>query len=777
MPRRRNKKYKDIYGLVFFIEMSYFYMLDKYGDICNVSGDEDEIKKLNLNEVYQIEDLYSNGKDKRYYSLYDIKKKTKIMKVMDADNIFKKYAIIRFIFLDDNTNQRNAIIKIRGQKIYIKDKIQYAISYNDDNSSYYLEEFNLEINNETKTYNLFIYKGEINNIYCGLVTKRENKCYEIIYLSKKEENLPRQLNISGYILKDYDKFSCTHRIRYNIMNVRKDNNFYVYNDNFSSYEIIYLVDENNKATRYGIFNVKSVKKIERKYLFETKIFSKFLNDFYQNYNINNVKNISYNITYFQTKKKEFEAKNFTAKNLENFNSLLNLDIYQYPQGSFDSDNSFIFFKNYCFFKLYEFCYNRSISEGCSKYISFLTLIQNYSNYDKIRLLLAYTNLSIENEKFPLLININDLNNDHPYQLATQFQKDIISNFNEESNIFYPIIQFNSKMLEIMPDNFFDYLITKINCFKIEKKLAYTISLENLEEMRNHLTSLQEDFFFIFDEPNDFNFYGLYILRLRIMCINQFVLCKNIFSYSDITVARNYAFGISMIFSHERMCHGKESLCNPGIPSPTIYFNINFKRDIFSLYDSFYSQNEGEAGRIFETFIADQYLIKVLKDKFSFGEFLEYKYFTGDFQDITKKAFEVLSTTYLYKVNKIIKFIICFMGILFAFYFFYLLNINFEIAPILNIILYISTLIILGISSYKFYNNKKIININIFNYDITGKNYEKKEGKKILIFPDDYPVKSNSFLGRFFDFLNFRKNIIRRKLEKYALNKYEKFDIK
>ena len=170
MPRKRNEKYEDIYGLIFFIEMRYFYMLDTYGDICNVSGDEDEIKKLNLNEVYKIEGLYFNGKDKRNYLLYGIKKKTKFIKLIDTDaNIFKKYAIIRFIFLDDNTNQRSAIIKIRNQKIYIQDKIQYAISYNDDNSSYYLEEFNLEINNETKTYNLFVYKGEINNINCGLI--------------------------------------------------------------------------------------------------------------------------------------------------------------------------------------------------------------------------------------------------------------------------------------------------------------------------------------------------------------------------------------------------------------------------------------------------------------------------------------------------------------------------------------------------------------------------------------------------------------------------------
>ena len=51
------------------------------------------------------------------------------------------------------------------------------------------------------------------------------------------------------------------------------------------------------------------------------------------------------------------------------------------------------------------------------------------------------------------------------------------------------------------------LKTKINYFKVEKKLAYTISLENLKEIKNHLTNLQEDFFFIFAESNNFNFYG------------------------------------------------------------------------------------------------------------------------------------------------------------------------------------------------------------------------------------------------------------------------------
>ena len=781
MPRKTNKNYKDLYGLIFVIEMSCFYILDRIGDICIVSGNKDEIAKLNLNlnEVYKIQDLYFNGKDKRCYSLYDIRKKTKFIKIVDGDiNIFKKFAIIRFIILDNNNiNKTKSKIKVRNQEIYIRDTVQYAISYKDDNSSYYLEEFNLKIKNESKTFNLFIYKGEINNINCCLIADKKSKCYEIIYLSKKIENLPNQLNISGYIIKDFDKFSCTHRIRFNIMNVRKDNNFYIYDDNLSSYEIIFLIDEYNKETRYGIFNVKSVRQIEGKQLIGIKKFSKFINGFFENYDINFSNDNNYNAKYFLQKKTEFKEKNFTDDDLENFNSLMDLDIYQYPQGSLDDNDYFIFFKNYCFFKLYEFGYNRSTMEGCSKYLNFLTIIQNYSNFNKIRLLLAFTNLVIEHGVFPSLININNLNDDHPYKLATQFQKDIISNFSEKSNIFYPIIQFNSKMLEILPDNLFDYLKMKINCFKIEKKLAYTISLENLKEMKNHLTNLQEDFFFIFEQQNYLNFYGLYILKLRIMCVNQFVLCKDIFSCSNAISSKNYAFGINMVFSHERMCHGKESLCNPGIPSPNIYFNINFKRVIFNMHDSFYNKDEGEAGRIFESFIADQYLIKVLKDKLCFGKFLDYNYFIGDFKDIKKEAFDVLSTTYFYKVNKIIKFIICFLGILFHFYIFYLLKKIFEIERIFNIILYISTFLILAIISYKFYNNKTIININIFNYDIIDKKYEEKEGKKILIFPDDYPVNSNSLFGRLFDCLNCRKNKIRRKLAKYALNEYEKYDTK
>ena len=372
------------------------------------------------------------------------------------------------------------MIRVNNKTMYIRDKIQYITSSKDDNSSYYLEEFNLKIENEIKTFNLFVYKGEINNINCGLIKNKKNKCYEIIYLSKNEQNLPKELNIGGYYLKNFDKFSCTNRLRFNVMNIQKDNNFDKYNDNVSNCEIIYLINENNKITKYGIFDVNSEKQTERKYTFNINIFSKFLKDFNDKYERKHINDINYNISYFKQEKIIFD-NTFKDDNLTKFRNLMYLDFFQYPEDTFNTTDSLNFFKNYCFFNLLEFVNKNPISDVVRKYFDLLSKISNYSNYNQIRILLAFIFLIKEYKQIPLLININDLNNDHPYQLATKLQKDIISKLNEKSNIFYPIIQFNSKMLEVLPDNIMDYAIKKI--FHIKKGLAYTISLENLEQIK------------------------------------------------------------------------------------------------------------------------------------------------------------------------------------------------------------------------------------------------------------------------------------------------------
>ena len=77
----------------------------------------------------------------------------------------------------------------------------------------------------------------------------------------------------------------------------------------------------------------------------------------------------------------------------------------------------------------------------------------------------------------------------------------------------------------------------------------------------------------------------------------------------------------------------------------------------------------------------------------------------------------------------------------------------------------SWFIIYFINDYRIYLNP--ISDNEIYYDIINKKKIKEEKEeRFLIFPDDYPFESETFLGRHFPFLEFRKNKIRKKLRKY-----------
>ena len=56
---------------------------------------------------------------------------------------------------------------------------------------------------------------------------------------------------------------------------------------------------------------------------------------------------------------------------------------------------------------------------------------------------------------------------------------------------------------------------------------------------------------------------------------------------------------------------------------------------------------------------------------------------------------------------------------------------------------------------------------LFNYiDITNTD-EDEDLENKLIYPDDYPFQSETFLGRYLPFLQFKENKIRRKLKQYV----------
>ena len=100
------------------------------------------------------------------------------------------------------------------------------------------------------------------------------------------------------------------------------------------------------------------------------------------------------------------------------------------------------------------------------------------------------------------------------------------------------------------------------------------------------------------------------------------------SVIEVNKKKVYAFSLNTVFSNERMSCGKEKLCNRGINSPCIYFNIDFKKNY--IYSSYL--NTGKEGKILENFIGHPILIKALKVNKNFGNYLDYKYFIGDFRN-------------------------------------------------------------------------------------------------------------------------------------------------
>ena len=249
-------------------------------------------------------------------------------------------------------------------------------------------------------------------------------------------------------------------------------------------------------------------------------------------------------------------------------------------------------------------------------------------------------------------------------------------------------------------------------------------------------------------------------------INQYSLCRKMLSNNNLNYKKNYAFSINMVFSHERMGHAKEILCNPGISSPNIYFNINFQKDYMV---SSYSKPHGESGRMLESFIADKALIKVMKESKCFGKFLNSSYFIKDMNEIKADALKIFRTTKIYKNYKNKKLAYCIISIIIyaIFYIIYYItkrNLN---SDKIFIILYIFVFVILITLCYKYYNNENLKNLNTNKFDDID-NVDINEEQ--LIYPDDYPFVSDTFLGRYFPWLEFKNNRIRRKLEKYVNEK-------
>jgi hypothetical protein len=223
--------------------------------------------------------------------------------------------------------------------------------------------------------------------------------------------------------------------------------------------------------------------------------------------------------------------------------------------------------------------------------------------------------------------------------------------------------------------------------------------------------------------------------------------------------------MNIIFNHERLGHA----CNPQINSPNICFNIKFQRT--TIYSDEGNKKIDESGILLESFISNKILIKTLKDVKKFGKYLDYNYFIGDFKEINEEAINRFKETkdyfeVKYEITQfIVGIIIIYLSFVSLLYTKELLSIN-----IYQFIIIILTLILLLLIIHSFKEYKEPYKYDHL-FDIID------EGKEQIryIFPDDYPIESESFLGRHFPFLQIKKNKIRKKMQNYLmLSKFHKF---
>ena len=187
-------------------------------------------------------------------------------------------------------------------------------------------------------------------------------------------------------------------------------------------------------------------------------------------------------------------------------------------------------------------------------------------------------------------------------------------------------------------------------YKINER-SYSLSIEPLFIIKNHLKSNYEGFFLL-EEVNS-NILGWTEPRENITIINE----KNLFEksnyidpshISDEKDLKNCAFGISIVLRHENNSHKKKNLNNNGIESPLYYFEDG---KVINLKDNNPDIIKGEDGIVIESLMTkDQKIIISLAKDFIYGELLNYKLFIQkDFSELLNKMNNIKSQKLTSKV--------------------------------------------------------------------------------------------------------------------------------
>ena len=543
------------------------------------------------------------------------------------------YSVIKVNFLDYKL-QKNIFnkIKIKDKQFQITKKEMYFVfsCFKINNMDYFPIEIQLisDIPDKNQNYFFILYHGLLNKINAFINFYSEYSCFieYFFYQINKPLNFVQNVDVSGVIYKvdDFDTFGVENRQRINMLNVLFPSEYYQEGLDISnqknSFQICKLFSE-TKNLLFGIFDISEIT--------ENIIYLRENDEFDDYYDIagdiltivEELGKTLRSIGKIENNKIELIKKKCKAK-LDEINISKSDIISLY---TFEEEITFSQYKTRLGLLLCTYISDCKTNEQIKGFIDDFASINTKINFkglslfQKLRILSFYISKSFRNIN---IIFFDDLNQNSPYILANNFNKDEINNLDSYSRFFLSYLQFDSFIM-------YNYSY---------KENSFSLSLELNFVMKHNLLSNYEDFIFISSEKCDKYAYEVMNEKITVIHEDNLFGTNNCIKYiDDIDESKNKAFQISMEMRHEKNSHSKVNKKN------FRYTPYLFCRDCqMQKIKSESNPNKGESGRIIESFLYnDMKKIKELKEVSIYGNLLDYKYYIGpNFDDFKKKMDEI-----------------------------------------------------------------------------------------------------------------------------------------
>ena len=508
----------------------------------------------------------------------------------------------------------------------------YELQFNE----YRLMQMNKSKNNEKNNNNKLVIKEKENKEFLcknEIKEKKENKD-EIKEDKKqnrneiKEEKKEDKNEIKEEIEENKNEIREVKETEENEFDEEEEEFLFIETSKKSLQFSFYFDSKDGKSNLFGIFNIGEINPENPEYIDEKKLEKYEI--FYDYYNIL-IKAKEPEDNYFEKIKKFGGDKNITAL-VNNYSYFKNIK-YKY----------YIIYINIClFFYMYLMENKYLILEMFKKNFNKLNS-SNLPIYQKIRIM-RFTckecfNCETDKKTFKLYL-LNSLPDDSVYKLAFDYNKKIINDLREQSELYFPFLQMDNYIL-------LNYYVNSN---------SYTLSMEPLIFTKHHLLSLYEPFFFLSFEiktvDNKIRF-ASQCTKNDITMINEYGLFGEEVGSAIYEKNKNLVIPISMELLHEKNGHSKRMCKNKRNKSPMYFFE---KNNLIQLEESKQRKigEEGESGRIVEYFIKydNNNFVDELKKNFIYGDIINNtKYFTNNnFKELYEKMKSILTISKDTKIN-------------------------------------------------------------------------------------------------------------------------------